>query len=641
MSGSLILGTAGHIDHGKSSLIRALTGVDPDRLKEEKARGITIELGFAELVLPSGAHMGVVDVPGHEKFVRHMVAGATGIDVALIVIAADDGPMPQTREHLAILNLLGVERAVVALTKADLVDPDWVEVVADDVAQLLSTTPLAGSEIVPVSSVTGAGLDELKDAVDRAALTVEGHGKSEGFRLPVDRVFTIKGAGTVVTGTLWSGSVAPDDAAVAVLADIPVRVRSVQVHGSSADRAYAGQRVAINLAGVEREAIQRGETIASPDLLTPTSVINAHLTYLGGEGYGADVDPKPLRNETRVHVHHGTTETLGRILLLDGKQLQPGESGFVQLRLEEPIAPRYRDRFIVRAYSPVFTIGGGTILDTAPPRRIVLTDADRRLLVALRDEDVAEAVGALLESRALPMTSAQVAAELGVERSRVAPILNESGFDRLKSGKETAFVVPSAAQALRQAIERELVAFHDREPKSTDISTKALRDLVDRRLSADAFDALLEQLVTEKRAIVAAGKARHPQAASSALEAEREIEAAVLPMLQQQGLSPELAWDLADAIGQDRKVTGRVLGRLANEGVLARVAQDMYIHADAMASAERVVRDALTAAGGQPVGAAELRDALGVSRKFAIPLLEYFDARGVTKREGEGRVLKR
>jgi len=641
VSGSLILGTAGHIDHGKSSLIKALTGVDPDRLKEEKVRGITIELGFAELILPSGTHMGVVDVPGHEKFVRHMVAGATGIDVALLVIAADDGPMPQTREHLAILNLLGVERAVVALTKSDLVEPDWLEIVAEDTAALLQPTPLAGSEIVPVSSVTGAGLDELQAAIDRAVVSVEGHGKSDGFRLPVDRVFTIKGAGTVVTGTLWSGSVSVDDPAVAVLADLPLRVRSIQVHGSQSDRAYAGQRVAINLAGVEREAIERGETIASPGLLTPTTVVNAHLTYLGGEGYGSEGEPKPLKNETRVHVHHGTTEILGRILILDGGQLQPGESGFVQLRLEAPIAPRYRDRFIVRAYSPVFTIGGGTILDTEPPRRVMLTDADRRLLIALRDEDVSEAVGALLESRALPMTSAQVARELGVERARVATILNESGFERLKAGKETSFIVPAVAEALRQSAERELIAFHDRHPNQTDISTKALLDLVDRRLDADAFGVMLEQLASGGRAVVSGGKVRHPQAASSALDAERAIEEAVVPILAAQGLSPELAWDLADAIGHDRKVVGRVLGRLANDGALARVAQDMYIHADAMVAAEQVVRDTLAASSGEPVGAAELRDALGISRKFTIPVLEYFDARGVTRREGHGRVLKR
>lgn len=645
MPASLILGTAGHIDHGKSSLIRALTGVDPDRLKEEKARGITIELGFAELVLPSGTHMGVVDVPGHEKFVRHMVAGATGVDLALLVIAADDGPMPQTREHLAILNLLGVKRAVVALTKADLVDPEWVEVVADDVATLLQGTPLEGSEIVPVSSVTRTGLDDLLTAIDRAVLTVEGHAKSDGFRLPVDRVFTIKGAGTVVTGTLWSGAISVDDAAVAVLADTPMRVRSIQVHGESVDRAYAGQRVAVNLAGVEREAISRGDTIASPGIAHPTKVFNAWMTYLGPEGWyagdgGGDGEKRPLKGETRVHVHHGTTETLGRVLLPDGVPLAPGDSAFVQIRLEEPIAPRYRDRFIIRSYSPVFTIGGGVILDVAPPRRVALTDADRRLLVALRDDDISAAVVALLESRGLPMTSAQVAAELGVERSVVAPILNEGGLERLKVGKESSFVAPAAAAAAREAIERELIAFHDRSPKETDISAKALRDLVDPRMSADAFDSLLAQVAERGGAIVSAGKVRHPKAASSAVAAEQAAEGALLARLATQGLSPELAWDLADAIGADRKVAGKVLGRLANEGVLARIGQDMYVHMDAIARGEATIRATITAAGGVPVGAADLRDVLGISRKFAIPLLEYFDVRGVTRREGEGRVLK-
>ena len=648
MPASLILGTAGHIDHGKSSLIKALTGVDPDRLKEEKARGITIELGFAELVLPSGTHMGVVDVPGHEKFVRHMVAGATGIDVALLVIAADDGPMPQTREHLAILNLLGVKRAVVALTKADLVDPEWVDVVADDIATLLESTPLAGSEIIPCSSVTKEGLADLLAAVDRAILTVETRASTEGFRLPVDRVFTIKGAGTVVTGTLWSGSVAVDDAAVAALAGVSMRIRSIQVHGESVERAYAGQRVAINLAGIDRDDIERGDTIASPGLLAPTLVVNAWLTYLGPEGgEGGSVadgaEPKPLKGDTRLHVHHGTTEILGRVLLPDGAPIMPGESAFVQLRLEAPIAPRYRDRFIIRSYSPVFTIGGGTILDVAPPRRVSLTAADRRLLEALRDEDMDSAVLALLESRGLPMTSAQVALELGVERGSVASTLNEAKLERLKTGpgaKETSFIAPEAAAHLRATIERELVAFHERSPKETDISAKALRDLVDPRLSADAFDALLAQVAESGHAVVSAGKVRHPAAASSALAAEEDARAALVALLESQGLSPDLAWDLADRVGADRKVAVKVLARLATEGQVAHIGPDMYVHHTAMEAAEATVRSALTAAGGAPLGAAELRDALGVSRKFAIPLLEYFDARGVTKREGEGRVLK-
>lgn len=649
MPASLILGTAGHIDHGKSSLIKALTGVDPDRLKEEKARGITIELGFAELVLPSGAHMGVVDVPGHEKFVRHMVAGATGIDVALLVIAADDGPMPQTREHLAILNLLGVKRAVVALTKADLVDPEWAQVVADDIEALLAPTPLAGAEIIPCSSVTKQGLPELLAAIDRAILTVETRASAEGFRLPVDRVFTIKGAGTVVTGTMWSGSVAVDDAAVAALAGIPMRVRSIQVHGESVERAYAGQRVAINLAGVDRDDIARGDTIASPGLLTPTTVVNAWLTYLGPEGgqpgaaVGEGAEPRPLKADTRVHVHHGTTEILGRILLPNGAALMPGDSAFVQLRLEAPIAPRYRDRFIIRSYSPVYTIGGGVILDVAPPRRVVLTPADRALLEALRDEDIDRAVLAILESRGLPMTSAQVALELGVERGAVASTLNEAKLERLKTGpgaKETSFIAPPAAAHLRAAIERELVAFHERSPKETDISARALRDLVDARLSADAFDALLAQVAEAGHAVVSAGKVRHPAAASSALAAEEDARASLLPLLESQGLSPELAWDLADRIGADRKVVGKVLARLVSEGELAHIGPDMFVHRNAMAAAESTIRSALTAAAGAPLGAAELRDALGISRKFAIPLLEFFDARGVTKREGEGRVLK-
>jgi selenocysteine-specific elongation factor len=351
---SLVLGTAGHIDHGKSSLIKALTGTDPDRLKEEKDRGITIELGFARLELPSGRSMGVVDVPGHEKFVRQMVAGATGVDVVLLVVAADDGVMPQTREHLAIIDLLGVERGVVALTKSDLVDPGWVGLVRADVEQLLRGTSIEGAPIVAVSSKTGAGLPELLATLDELAVDTPSKHADLPMRLPVDRVFTISGAGTVVTGTMWSGSAEKDDPIEIYPAGVEGRVRGVQVHGAAVERALAGQRVAMNIAGVERDQIARGDIIAAPGTLTVTDRFDARFTYLGLPG-----DDRAFESGARVHVHHGTREVLGRVLLMDANELKPGESGLAQVRLEEALAPRYDDRFVVRSYSPVYTIGGG------------------------------------------------------------------------------------------------------------------------------------------------------------------------------------------------------------------------------------------------------------------------------------------
>ena len=316
---SLVLGTAGHIDHGKSALVKALTGTDPDRLAEEKERGITIELGFARLVLPSGRTMGVVDVPGHEKFVRHMVAGATGIDVVLLVVAADDGVMPQTREHLAIIDLLGIPRGVVAITKSDLADADWIDLVREDVRALLDGTSIEGAPIVAVSARTGEGLPELLAALDAIAEEAPARQANLPMRLPVDRVFTIAGAGTVVTGTMWSGTAARDDAVELYPSGKRGRVRSVQVHSEAVERAQAGQRVALNIAGLDKDEIARGDIVAEPGTLAVTDRFDARVTYLGKPG-----EDKPFESGTRVHVDHGTREVLGRVLLMDSAELLAG-----------------------------------------------------------------------------------------------------------------------------------------------------------------------------------------------------------------------------------------------------------------------------------------------------------------------------
>jgi len=631
---SLVLGTAGHIDHGKSTLVKALTGTDPDRLAEEKERGITIELGFAHLDLPSGRGMGVVDVPGHEKFVRQMVAGATGVDVVLLVVAADDGVMPQTREHLAIIDLLGVDRGVVAITKADLVDPDWVELVRADIETLLAGTSLAGAPIVPVSAKSGAGLPELLAVLDELAVDTPSKHANLPMRLPVDRVFTIAGAGTVVTGTMWSGSAKRDDAIEIFPSGERARVRGVQVHSESVDEAHAGQRVAINVAGVDREAISRGDILAAPDTLTVTDRFDARFTYLGIPG-----DDRPFESGARVHVNHGTREVLGRVLLMDAEQFRPGESGLAQLRLEEPIAPRYDDRFIVRSYSPVYTIGGGAVLDALPPRRTKLRSHERELLEALQAHDLSSASVGLLGARALPMSSAQVAAALGVPRGQVADELNRAKLERLKVAGETYFVTLEALRSLQAATTRELTAFHDANPKATGIATSALRDRVDRRLEPRVFDSILE-LLTEKGAVVVdAGQVRDPKASVSALAAESEAEARLVPLLESQGLAPSTVADLAIEAGVDPGLARKVLGRLANDGVIVRVSAEMHFSATAISGARAVLTAYLTSHE-EGASAADLRDALGVSRKYAIPLLEYFDAQGVTKRVGEVRTLR-
>ncbi len=633
---SLVLGTAGHIDHGKSSLVRALTGTDPDRLKEERDRGITIELGFARLDLPSGRSLGVVDVPGHERFIRQMVAGATGIDVVMLVVAADDGVMPQTREHLAIIDLLGVERGVVALTKADLVDEDWLELVKADIEELLAGTSIKGAPIVGVSSKTGQGLDELLAALDEVATETSSRQADVQMRLPVDRVFTIAGAGTVVTGTMWSGSARGDDPVELYPSGETGRVRGLQVHGEAVEVAHAGQRVAMNVAGIERDRVSRGDVIAAPGTLVATDRFDARFTYLGTPG-----DPRPFVSGARVHVHHGTREVLGRVLLMDAEEFVPGQTGLAQVRLEEPLAPRYDDRFIVRSYSPVYTIGGGIVLDALPPRRTSLRARERELLEALLAHDLSSASVGLLEARGLPMTSAEVAAALGVPRARVADQLNKTPLATTiaRIGGEAVFIAPDALMHLLSEIDRSLVEFHEAEPKATGIATAALRARVDRRLSAKAFDAIIETAAERGLVVAEKGQIRHPQAAASALVEEAQAESKLLELLCGLGLAGQGPRELAASAGTDPGVTRKVLGRLVADGRVVRLAGELHFSAEAVAGARATLVEFLKR---HPEGAttADLKDALGVSRKYAVPLLEYFDTTGVTRREGDLRLLR-
>lgn len=627
---SLVLGTAGHIDHGKSTLVSALTGTDPDRLPEEKARGVTIELGFAELTLPSGRTMGVVDVPGHERFVRQMVAGATGIDVVLLVVAADDGVMPQTREHLAIIDLLGIPKGVVAVTKADLVEADWTEMVAEDVRALLKGTSIDGAPIVPVSARTGAGLPELLATLDEVAASAETRHSNLPLRLPVDRVFTIAGAGTVVTGTLWSGVAGRDDQVELHPSGRRGRIRSVQMHGAQVDKAVAGNRVALNIAGLEKDEITRGDIVAEPGTLSVTDRFDARFTYLGSED-------RPFESGTRVHVHHGTREVLGRVLLMEGESVSPGQSMLAQVRLEEPLAPRYGDRFIIRSYSPMWTIGGGVVLDALPLRRTTLKPHERELLDALLAHDLSGAALGLLASRALPMTSAQVAAAIGVPRAQVADELNKASLERLKVGGETYFVTAEAHDSLLAAVERELLAFHDANPKATGVGVPVLRDRVDRRIEPKVFDALLELAVGRGAVVLAGGEARHPKAASSAIAADAEAETRLGELLALQALAPATTAELAAETGVDVGLARKVLGRMANAGRVIRLGPDLHFDAKAVDSAREKIVAYLKEHG--TMLAKDARDVTGSSRKYVVPLLEYFDAQGVTRREGDIRTL--
>jgi len=629
---SLVLGTAGHIDHGKSALVKALTGTDPDRLPEEKERGVTIELGFAQLTLPSGATMGVVDVPGHERFVRQMVAGATGIDVVLLVVAADDGVMPQTREHLAIIDLLGIPKGVVAITKSDLADDDWIGMVRDDITRLIAGTSIDGAPIVAVSARTGAGLPELLAAIDAVAGQTESRHAELPMRLPVDRVFTISGAGTVVTGTLWSGSVRRDDPVEVLPSGVAGRVRGVQVHSHAVEQASAGMRVAVNVTGLDRDQIARGDILAAPGTLQVTDRFDASFTYLPG-------NERAFESGARVHVHHGTREVLGRVLLMDERsQLEPAGRALAQVRLEEPLAPRYGDRFIVRSYSPVYTIGGGTVLDALPPRRTTLRPNERELLEALASHDLSGATTGLLASRGIPMTSTEVATSLGLPRAGVADDLNRAALERLKVGADTYYVTTEGLERLMAGAVRELLAFHDAHPLATGTTAGALRDKVDRRVAPRVFDAVLD--VAAQRGLVRmhAGEVRHPQAAAAALAEEDAALAALAPLLEAQGLAPETVAELAAEAGIDVGVARKALTKLVAAGSVVRLGPDLHFSAGAVSAARDRIAFYLQQNG--TMLAKDARDILGTSRKYAVPLLEYLDAQGFTKRDGDVRTLR-
>lgn len=636
----LVLGTAGHIDHGKSSLILALTGTDPDRLSEEKQRGITIELGFARLPLDDGTTLGVVDVPGHEKFVRQMISGSTGIDMALLCIAADDGVMPQTTEHLAVLELLRIPTLVVALTKIDLVDDEWVEFMIDEVKGRLAGGPYEGAEIVAVSSRTGEGLDDLKAALSRAAKATKRQKASDSARLPIDRVFTIKGAGTVITGTLWSGAVSTGDELEVLPSGRISRVRSIQIHGESVERAEAGHRVALNLNALSTDEVRPGDFLAAPHTVTATDRFDADFTFLG-----LPSSDKPLESGARVHISHGTREVTGRILRIGDEQgFKSGERSYAQIRLDEELPVSWQDHFIVRSYSPVHVIGGGVVLRAHPKRSTTETPEKIALLDALRDGDGNRAAECAFYLKKAPVTREDIVHAAGCSRAAAQHALESLEKSRkavrLSSGQAGAveyFTTPRYVQKMRSAIENALLAFHNENPTSTGISKEALRQKAAARLSADCFDALLSDAQATKHAVVNGGEVCHPQAGAGAQALEKQAAEALLAALREAGESPATLDEIFSSCKIEPALGRRAMASLEKAGDAVRVTKELAFAAEALAQFEQAVRTRL--ADGASASAAELRDAMGTTRKYAIPLLEYFDDKGITRRSGDERVL--
>ena len=638
MTNDLILGTAGHIDHGKSALVLALTGTDPDRLAEEKQRGITIKLGFAQLELPNGRTMGVVDVPGHERFVRQMIAGATGIDVALLVIAADDGIMPQTVEHLAVLQTLGIRACVVALTKADLVDDDWIDFVKDEIGGFLASTPYAGSPIIAVSSKTGSGLDELKIAIQDVVGKTDRTARGSTPRLPIDRVFTIKGAGTVVTGTLWGGVVRPGDELQALPTGKTYRVRSVQVHNKAVDAAQAGNRVALNLVDASKEDISAGDFLCAPGSVQQTDRFDCMFTYIDTAKRN-----KPLETGVRMHVAHGTREVVGRVLFCDGlEKLMPGDSSYAQIRLEEELPVRSGDRFVVRTYSPIQVAGGGQVLLAHPRRRTNLNGAMRELLDALRDGDVMRGVHLAVQANTHPVTVDQLAMLIGEDDTAIEEALDTDveGSKVMCFGKDGSgryFTTPPIMRKLGSAVDRALINFHSENPAEAGMPKEALRRKCFPNMSTACFDALVDELAADNAIVSRGGIVGHPSAQGSAQQALDNAADALAALLAEQAMAPDTLPYLAEKAGLSKQMAGKAAGELVKSGRAYRVSNDLLFDARAVAHAKAAIAAHLSA--GKPGTAAALKDVMGTSRKYAMPLLEKFDADGFTKRVGDERIL--
>jgi len=630
----LIIGTAGHIDHGKTTLVKALTGIDTDRLKEEKERGISIELGFAFLTLPDGTQAGIVDVPGHERFVKTMLAGVGGIDLVILVIAADEAVMPQTREHLHICELLRVKRGLVALTKADLVDDEWLEMVRADVAEVLTGTFLEGCPVVPCSATTGRGLPDLLQAIQAQAVAAEPKRTEGVLRLPIDRVFTIRGFGTVVTGTLWSGTLRVGDEVAILPMDLRSRVRRLQVHGQTVEQAVAGQRTAVNLPGLEVSQIQRGDLLCVPGTLRASEAFDATLSLLPDA-------PRPLVNRARIRFHLGTSERLARVVLLDREELQPGEETYVHVRLESPSAALPHDRYVVRSYSPAVTIGGGSILDPNPPReRRARAKMIEHLRILERGSATERVERHLLAAGFAPMTPEELRVRGDLDPGVVAESLQElaaKGAAVLVGAKgEGGALHAERVAQLEKEVLAHLAEFHSKEPLKDGLAKEELRSKLPAQLTPATFGWMLARLTDAGKIGVERDKVRLAGHRPTLTATEEELKAKIEAAYRTAGFQPATPDGVLASLGVERKLFQAVFRRMVDDGILVRVKEDIFLHRERYQEMrERVLSHFRT----QPsINVGTMKDLFGVSRKYAIPFLEHLDDARITRRQGDERV---
>jgi selenocysteine-specific elongation factor len=630
----LIIGTAGHVDHGKTALVRAMTGVDTDRLKEEKERGISIELGFAFLNLPGGRRAGIVDVPGHERFIKNMLAGAGGFDLVLLVIAADEGVMPQTREHLDIIQLLQVNKGIVVLTKCDLVDDEWLDLVKEDVKDFLKGTVLEEAPVVTVSAVTRKGIPELLELIAMAIEEVDPKAGQGQPRLPVDRVFTITGFGTVVTGTLHSGIIKVGENVEVQPEGLTARVRSVQVHGEKVESAEAGQRVAVNLAGLEIEQIERGSVVTGPKMIKPSQRLDVRLLLLKSAA-------RSLKNRTRVRFYLGTRETLGRVVLLDREELEPGSMVYAQIVLEDLAVPVKGDRFVIRSYSPMRTIGGGTVIDPSPKRKHKrFRDEVLNALTTRERGTPAEIVQHYLDGNNSLLVPAEVAAGTSLQENEVleaAGTLSDEKKVRLIRGDGKTYLVSTDVYTRwLEDIKKLLISYHREFPLRDGYPKEELRSRKFQSLSTKVFQMILLEMEKDgDLKILPQVVAVKDFETAPDTEQKKQIQQIRQIMKESDFLPPSWA-ELSRTVGLSDAKGLELLQYLLRTGGLVKITEDLYFQKEVLLEAITKVTSYLREKGEITVG--ELRDLLKTSRKYALPLLEYFDREKLTRRVGDKRL---
>ena len=629
----VIIGTAGHVDHGKTLLVKALTGIDTDRLVEEKKRGITIELGFAHLDFDDGTQAGIVDVPGHEKFIKNMLAGAGGIDLAMLVVAADEGFMPQTVEHLGILSLLGIQDGLVVITKCDMADPEWVEMVKEDVRTHVEGTFLEGKPVFTVSAYTGQGIPELRQALKELVQKAAEKNMRTPFRLPIDRVFSVDGFGTVVTGTLIEGSVSNGDMAEILPGGVQARVRNLQVHDRDVETAYAGQRVAINLAGVKKADLGRGDVIARPGSVRTSLMLDARLQNLKNS-------QRTILSGSQVHLYHGSAVRLCKVVLLDRDALQPGESCYAQLRLTEEIAAKRGDRFVIRFYSPLETIGGGVVLDDLPRRH---KRGDQAVLEALAIRESGSGDDQLVQlvaehGHSLP-TLEKLAAPQNLDREELGRSLEEpTSAGKVLQPLPGRYLAASVFDAIWDSCRGLLQQYHRQNPLHAGMKVAELRQKLLKNTDQAVADAILAALAREGKIKAVADRYALADFAVHLTKRQSAIREKLLQTYRKAGLEvPGLDEVIASFPPAEQGDCRQVVESLVSGGGLVMLTPQLCLHSQVYAQVCDKTRDFM--AEHQELTLAEFRDLLGTSRKYALAVLEYYDKNKILKKDGDVRRL--